>query len=109
MNNIAQVLLRKPFFDTLKANEAEYFVDYVVSNQVVHLRRNEYNSQFVFFVEMNIMAITERSLIISKNDNYDQLQTNRNDYDSHFKVAFSLRNNSGLCGLLLNSDLQLIA
>ena len=33
----------------------------------------------------------------------------RNDYDSHFNIAFSLRDNSGLCGPLLNSDLQLIA
>ena len=40
--------------------------------QVVHQRRNEYNSQFVFFVEMNIMIIKERPLNISQNDNYDQ-------------------------------------
>ena len=33
----------------------------------------------------------------------------RNDYDSHFNIAFSLQNKSGLCGQLLNSDLRLTA
>ena len=32
-----------------------------------------------------------------------------NDYDSHFKIAFSLRDNSGLCKPLLNSELRLMA
>ena len=41
--------------------------------QVVHLRRNEYNSQFVFLVEMIIMVIKETLLRISQNDYYDQL------------------------------------
>ena len=40
--------------------------------QVVHLRRNEYNSQFDFFVEMNIMAINEKNFKISQNDYYNQ-------------------------------------
>ena len=37
--------------------------------QVAHQRRNEYNGQFVSFVEMNIMTIK-----ISQNDYYDQSQ-----------------------------------
>ena len=32
--NIADILLRKPLFDTLKVNEAEYFLNYVVSNSI---------------------------------------------------------------------------
>ena len=32
MNNIADILSRKPFFDTPKVNEAEHFVNYVVLN-----------------------------------------------------------------------------
>ena len=34
LNNIADVLSRKPFFDTPKINEAEYFVNYAVSNSI---------------------------------------------------------------------------
>ena len=34
MNNIADILSRKPFFDTPKVNEAEYFVNYVVSSTI---------------------------------------------------------------------------
>ena len=33
----------------------------------------------------------------------------RNDYDGHFNIGFSLRDNSGLIGPLLNSDLRFIA
>ena len=40
--------------------------------QVANLRRNEYNSQFVFFVEMNILVIKERPFKISQNGHYDQ-------------------------------------
>ena len=79
-------------------------------NQVVHLRRNEYNSQLVFFVEMNTMAIKERPFKISQSDYYNHNRRNaRNDYDSHFNKEFSLRDHSGRCGPLLNSDLRLIA
>ena len=42
-------------------------VRYILT-QVVRLRR----SQFVFFVEMNIMAIKERPFKISKNNYYNQ-------------------------------------
>ena len=31
LNNIGDILSRKPFFDTAKVNEAEYFVNYVAS------------------------------------------------------------------------------
>ena len=34
LNNIADILSRKPFFDTPKVNEAEHFVNYVVSNSI---------------------------------------------------------------------------
>ena len=34
LNNIANILPRKPFFDTPKVNEAEHFVNYVVSNSI---------------------------------------------------------------------------
>ena len=34
LNNIADVLSRKPFFDTTKINEAEHFVNYTVSNSI---------------------------------------------------------------------------
>ena len=34
LNNAADILSRKPFFDTPKVNEAEYFVNYVVSNLI---------------------------------------------------------------------------
>ena len=34
MNNIADILLRKPFFDTPKVNGVEHFVNYVVSISV---------------------------------------------------------------------------
>ena len=44
-----------------------------VKTQNVHLRRNDYNSQSVFFIEMNIMVIKEIPLKISHNDHYDQL------------------------------------
>ena len=46
------------------------------------------------------MVIAERSLKISQNDYYGQSYTARNDYDSHFNIAFSLRDNSVLCGPL---------
>ena len=71
----------------------------------------ECNSQFiiVFFVKMNIMAITEGSPKTSQNDYYDQSYSARNDYDSHFNIAFSLRGNYELCGPLFNSDLRFIA
>ena len=65
---------------------------------------------------MNTMAIKERPFKISQNDqisHYDARNPNRrnalNDYDSHFKIAFSLRDNSGLCKPLLNSELRLMA
>ena len=32
MNNIADILSRKPFFDKPKVNEAEHFVNYITSN-----------------------------------------------------------------------------
>ena len=34
LNNIADILSRRPFFDTLKVNEAEHFVNYVVSKSI---------------------------------------------------------------------------
>ena len=34
LNNIADILSRKPFFDTPKVNEAEHFVNYVFSNSI---------------------------------------------------------------------------
>ena len=34
MNNIADILSRKQFFDTLKVSEVEHFVNYVVSNSI---------------------------------------------------------------------------
>ena len=34
MNNIADILSRKPFFQTPKVNEAEHFVNYVVSTSI---------------------------------------------------------------------------
>ena len=34
MKNIADILSRKPSFDTPKVNEAEHFVNYVVSNSL---------------------------------------------------------------------------
>ena len=34
LTNIADILSRKPFFDTPKVNEAEHFVNYVVSNSI---------------------------------------------------------------------------
>ena len=34
LNNIADILSRKPFFDTPKVNKAEHFVNYVVSNLI---------------------------------------------------------------------------
>ena len=37
LNNIADILSRKPFFDTLKVNEAEHFVHYVVSKTILRL------------------------------------------------------------------------
>ena len=38
MNNIADILLRKPFFDTPKVNEAEHFVNYVVLNSIPFMK-----------------------------------------------------------------------
>ena len=32
--NIADILSRKPFFDTSKVNEAEHLLNYVVSNSI---------------------------------------------------------------------------
>ena len=34
MNNIADILSRKPFFDTSKVNGAKHFVNYVISNSI---------------------------------------------------------------------------
>ena len=34
LNNIADILSRRPFFVTLKLNEAEHFVNYVVSKSI---------------------------------------------------------------------------
>ena len=34
LNNLADILSRKPFFDRSKVNEAEHFVNYVVSNSI---------------------------------------------------------------------------
>ena len=34
MNNIADILSRKPFFDTPKVHKAEHFLNYVVSNSI---------------------------------------------------------------------------
>ena len=34
LTNIADILSRKPFFDTPKVNETEHFVNYVVSNSI---------------------------------------------------------------------------
>ena len=33
----------------------------------------------------------------------------RNDYDSHFNIAFSLRDNSGICRPPLDPDLRPLA
>ena len=37
MNNIADILSGKPIFDIPKVNEAEHFVNYVVSNLYLKL------------------------------------------------------------------------
>ena len=56
--------------------------------QVVHQRRNECNSQFVFFVEINIWPL-KRGLLRSPNMTVKtNSRTARNDYDSHFNIAF---------------------
>ena len=34
LSNVADILLRKSFFDTPKVNEAEHFVNHVVSNSI---------------------------------------------------------------------------
>lgn len=77
-------------------NELKYFIKCCILNQVVHLCRNEYNSQFAFLVKISVMTITERSLKISQNDYCDQWSTATNDYNSNFNIAFSLKDNSGL-------------
>ena len=51
--------------------------------QVVHLRKNEYNNQFVFFVEMNKIVIKETPLKISQNDYYDQHDSQNDYYEQH--------------------------
>ena len=43
-------------------NELKYFIKCCILNQVVHLCRNEYNSQFAFFVERNVVVIKERPI-----------------------------------------------
>ena len=53
------------------------------------------------FVEINIMVITDRFLKVFQNDYCSHCKTARNDYDSHFSLAFSLRDNSVFCGLLV--------
>ena len=40
-----------------------------IKTQVIHLRRNEYDTQFGFFVEM---TIKQRPFKVSQNDYYDQ-------------------------------------
>ena len=42
--------------------------------QDVHLRKNEYNGQVIFFIEMNIMVNKKTPFKISQNDHYNQLQ-----------------------------------
>ena len=44
MNNISDILSRKPFFDTPKANEAEHFVNYVASNSLPKTRVGQPNT-----------------------------------------------------------------
>ena len=58
---------------------------------------------------MVLMIFTVMSLKISQNDYYGQSLTARNDCHRNFNIAFSLRDNSGLYGPQLNSDLRLIA
>ena len=47
------------------------------------------------------MAIADRFLKVFQNDYCSHCKTARNDYDSHFSLAFSLRDNSVFCGLLV--------
>lgn len=46
------------------------------------------------------MVITDRFLKVFQNDYCSHCKTARNDYDSHFSLAFSLRDSFVLCGPL---------
>ena len=71
---LTHFMLLTSFYTHWKHNKTIGFLMFSrgTEKQVVHLRRNEYNSQFDFFVEMNIMAINEKNFKISQNDYYDQ-------------------------------------
>ena len=47
MNNIADIISGKPIFDIPKVNEAEHFVNYVVSN--LYLKLHEISWNFMKF------------------------------------------------------------
>ena len=81
LNNIANILSRKPFFDTPKVNEAEHFVNYVVSNSI---------SKTLTFHE--IREATQNDQILAKvchSINNNQWRFYKNDI--HMKPYYILR------------------